>query len=174
MRRCQRLPEVTHPGDPPRPETHRSIPVPGAKLLELLEIGLLRPIRRPRQEAPSTIPPAVPSQRVVTIVRFRRTHGGVAMKKLFGSAGASAGAAVLAAAVTAALMTAVRPAAAQEPRVALRSFGSASIGVSIRDVTGEDAVKAKIAQPAGVYVETVTEGSPASKAGLQAGDIVVD
>ncbi|HVG70724.1 MAG TPA: PDZ domain-containing protein [Vicinamibacterales bacterium] len=97
------------------------------------------------------------------------------MKKLFGRAGASAAAAaVLSAVVTAALMMAVRPADAQEPRVVLRSFGFASIGVSIRDVTGEDAVKAKMAQPAGVYVETVTEGSPASKAGLQAGDIVVD
>ena len=97
------------------------------------------------------------------------------MKKLFGSAGASAAvAAVLSAAVTAALMMAVQPAAAQDSRVIVRSFGAASIGVSIRDVTGEDAVKAKMAQPAGVYVESVTEGSPASKAGLQAGDIVVE
>ena len=97
------------------------------------------------------------------------------MKKLFGSAGASAAAAaVLSAAVTAAVMTAVQPANAQDARVIVRSFGAASIGVSIRDVTGEDAVKAKMAQPSGVYVESVVEGSPASKAGLQAGDIVVD
>lgn len=97
------------------------------------------------------------------------------MKKLFGSAGASAAAAaVLSAVVTAALMTAVQPAYAQQSRVVVRSFGSASIGVSIRDVTGEDAVKAKMAQPAGVYVESVVEGSPASKAGLQAGDIVIE
>ena len=97
------------------------------------------------------------------------------MKKLFGSAGASAAAAaVLSAAVTAAVMTAVQPADAQEPRVVVRSLGSAAIGVSIRDVTGEDAVKAKMAQPAGVYVESVVESSPASKAGLQAGDIVID
>lgn len=97
------------------------------------------------------------------------------MKKLFGSAGASAAAAaVLLAAVTAAVMTAVQPAEAQDSRVIVRSFGSASIGISIRDVTGEDAVKAKMAQPSGVYVESVVEGSPASKAGVQAGDIVVD
>ena len=64
------------------------------------------------------------------------------MKKLFGSAGAGAAvAAVLSAAVTAALMMAVQPAAAQDSRVIVRSFGAASIGVSIRDVTGEDAVK---------------------------------
>jgi serine protease Do len=97
------------------------------------------------------------------------------MKRFFGSAGASAAtAAVLSAVITAALMMAVRPADAQEPRVIVRSFGSSSIGVSIRDVTGEDAVKAKMGQPSGVFVESVVEGSPASKAGLQAGDIVVD
>jgi serine protease Do len=96
------------------------------------------------------------------------------MKTLFGSAGASAAAAVLSAAVTAAVMIAAQPANAQDSRVILRSFGSASIGVNIRDVTGEDAVKAKMAQPSGVYVESVVEGSPAAKAGLQAGDIVVD
>ena len=97
------------------------------------------------------------------------------MKKLFGSAGASAAAAtVLSVAVTAAVMTAVRPANAQDPRVIVRSFGYASIGLSIRDVTGEDAVKAKMTQPSGVYVESVVDGSPAAKAGVQAGDIVVD
>ena len=97
------------------------------------------------------------------------------MKKLLGSAGASAAAAaVLSVAVSAAVMTAVRPANAQESRVIVRSFGSAAIGLSIRDVTGEDAAKAKMAQPSGVYVESVIEGSPASKAGVQVGDIVVD
>lgn len=97
------------------------------------------------------------------------------MTKLFGSAGASAAAAaVLSAAVTVAVMMAVQPANAQDSRVIVRSLGAASIGVSIRDVTGEDAVKANMAQPSGVYVESVVEGSPASKGGLQAGDIVVD
>jgi serine protease Do len=97
------------------------------------------------------------------------------MTRFFGSPRASAAtAAVLSAAITAALMMAVRPADAQEPRVITRSFGSSAIGVSIRDVSGEDAVKAKMGQPSGVYVESVVEGSPASKAGLQAGDIVVD
>lgn len=97
------------------------------------------------------------------------------MKKLFGSAGASAAAAaILLAAATAAVMTAVQPANAQDSRVIVRSFGAASIGLSIRDVTGEDAVKAKMAQPSGVYVESVVEGSPASKAGVQMGDIIVD
>ena len=97
------------------------------------------------------------------------------MNRLFGSAGASAAAAaVFSAAITAAVMMAVQPASAQNSRVIVGSFGSASIGVNIRDVTGEDAIKAKMAQPSGAYVESVVEGGPASKAGLQAGDIVVD
>ena len=98
------------------------------------------------------------------------------MKKFIGGAGARAAlAAILVAAVTAAVMMAVRPAGAQEPRVVVRSSGSAaSIGVGIRDVMGEDAAKAKMAQPSGVYVESVREGSPAAKAGIQAGDIVID
>lgn len=83
-------------------------------------------------------------------------------------------AAALGGAVTAAVMMSVQPARAQEPRVVVRSLGSASIGVGIRDVTSDDATKARLGQPTGVYVESVREGSPAAKAGIQAGDIVVD
>jgi len=36
MRRCQRLPEVTHPGDPARPDGHVSKGVPDWKLSELV------------------------------------------------------------------------------------------------------------------------------------------
>ena len=97
------------------------------------------------------------------------------MKKFIGGAGPIAAlAAMLAAAVTAAAMLAVQPAAAQsQPRIIVQS-GVASVGVSIRDVTSDDAAKAKMAQAAGVYVESVREGSPAARAGLQAGDIVID
>ena len=97
------------------------------------------------------------------------------MKKFIGGAGPIAAlAALLAAAVTAAAMLAVQPAAAQsQPRIIVQS-GGASVGVSIRDVTTDDAAMAKMAQAAGVYVESVREGSPAARAGLQAGDIVVD
>jgi serine protease Do len=97
------------------------------------------------------------------------------MTKFIGGAGPIAAlAALLAAAVTAAAMLAVQPAAAQsQPRIIVQS-GGASVGVSIRDVTTDDAAKAKMAQAAGVYVESVREGSPAARAGLQAGDIVVD
>jgi S1-C subfamily serine protease len=83
-------------------------------------------------------------------------------------------AATLGGAVTAAVMMAVQPARAQEPRVVVRSVGSASIGVGIRDVTSDDAAKARLGQPSGVYIESVREGSPAAKAGIQTGDIVVE
>jgi len=97
------------------------------------------------------------------------------MRSFIGGFGARAVlAAVLGAAVTAAVMMAVQPARAQEPRVVVRSLGSASIGVGIRDVTRDDAAKAKLGQPSGVYIESVREGSAAAKAGIQTGDIVVD
>ena len=97
------------------------------------------------------------------------------MSSFIGGSGARAVlAAVLGAAVTAAVMMAVRPIRAQEPRVVVRSSGSASIGVGIRDVTGDDAAKAKQGQPSGVYIESVREGSPAARGGIQTGDIVVD
>jgi len=37
MRRCQRLPEVTHPGDPPRLDTGLSIPMPGRRRRQTAE-----------------------------------------------------------------------------------------------------------------------------------------
>lgn len=97
------------------------------------------------------------------------------MKKSIGSAGSIAAlAAILAGSVALGVMT-VRPVAAQaQPRVIVQGAGAASIGVTIRDVTSDDASKARISPPAGVYVDSVREGSPAAKAGFQAGDIVVD
>ena len=97
------------------------------------------------------------------------------MRSFIGGSGARAAlAASLSAVVTAAVMMAGQPARAQEPRVVVRSLGSASIGVSIRDVTSDDAAKARLGQPSGVYIESVREGSPAARAGIQTGDIVVD
>jgi len=97
------------------------------------------------------------------------------MRSFIGRSGARAVlAASLGAAVTAAVMMAVQPARAQEPRVVVRSLGSASIGVGIRDVTSDDAAKARLGQPSGVYIESVREGSPAARGGIQTGDIVVD
>jgi hypothetical protein len=41
-----------------------------------------------------------------------------------------------------------------------------SIGVTVREVTQQDADRAKLAQPVGVVVESVRPGSPAEAAGF--------
>jgi serine protease Do len=95
------------------------------------------------------------------------------MKKFIGSVGSIAALAAILA-VGAFAVLGARPVAAQaQPRVIMQGAG-ASIGVTIRDVTSDDASKARISPTAGVYVESVRESSPAAKAGFQAGDIVVD
>lgn len=48
------------------------------------------------------------------------------------------------------------------------------IGVTIRDVEEGDAKTSKLAAPTGVLIEEVAEDSPASKAGLKKGDIVLE
>lgn len=48
--------------------------------------------------------------------------------------------------------------------------GGAQIGVTINDIEAEDARQGKT----GVMVETVTPGSPADKAGIKAGDAIVE
>lgn len=47
------------------------------------------------------------------------------------------------------------------------------LGVQVRDVTADDAAKLKLPAPAGVVVEDVTKDSAAEKAGVKAGDVVV-
>ena len=49
-----------------------------------------------------------------------------------------------------------------------------SIGASIRDLNADDASRAKVQQSEGVLVENVREGTPAAKAGLKTGDVVVE
>lgn len=49
-----------------------------------------------------------------------------------------------------------------------------SIGISVRDLTADDASKAKVQQGDGVYVEQVREGTPAAQAGVKTGDIVLE
>lgn len=66
-------------------------------------------------------------------------------------------------------------AAEQRDRAVLALDGRGShIGVSVRDVDADDMAAAKLAQPAGVVVARVEEGSPAEKAGLRAGDVIVE
>lgn len=58
--------------------------------------------------------------------------------------------------------------------VQMLTGGGTQIGVSVRDVDGEDAKRLKLANVGGVLIEDVQEDSPASKAGIREGDIVVE
>ena len=65
-----------------------------------------------------------------------------------------------------------RPRAAVAPRADVFTLGGGGrIGVTVRDLEAED-LKGKVAS--GVAIDTVDEDSPASKAGLKGGDIVVE
>ena len=72
--------------------------------------------------------------------------------------------------------TQVRPAPAPlpEPRMMLLEGRGSSIGVRVRDLDKEDLAKAKLQQAGGALIAEVEEESPAEKAGLRAGDIVVE
>ena len=64
--------------------------------------------------------------------------------------------------------------AAQAPGFLTLEGPGSSIGVTVRETTAEDAERADLAQPVGVVIESVREGSPAERAGFQVGDIVLD
>src|SRR5215510_8633575 len=49
-----------------------------------------------------------------------------------------------------------------------------SIGMSVHDLSTEDASRAKVQASDGVLVDSVREGTPASRAGLKSGDVVVE
>jgi serine protease Do len=66
------------------------------------------------------------------------------------------------------------PAAAQSADPFTLYGPGSSIGVTVRDVSPDDASKAKLAQPAGAYVESVREGSAAATAGIRSADIILD
>jgi len=61
-----------------------------------------------------------------------------------------------------------------EPRrVQIEGIGG-SIGVTVRDVSTEEGERAKLSPPQGAYVTQVESGSPAEKAGIMTGDIIVE
>jgi serine protease Do len=60
-----------------------------------------------------------------------------------------------------------------EPMIAALAGGGPRLGVQIRDITTEDVAKLKLAGPNGVIVDEVVKESAAEKAGVKAGDIVV-
>jgi serine protease Do len=49
-----------------------------------------------------------------------------------------------------------------------------SIGISVRDLTADEVSKAKLPQAAGALVSAVADNSPALKAGLRNGDVIVE
>jgi serine protease Do len=49
-----------------------------------------------------------------------------------------------------------------------------SIGMSVHDLSTEEASRAKVQASDGVLVDSVREGTPASRAGLKSGDVVVE
>ena len=81
----------------------------------------------------------------------------------------------LAVAVTTVLLGAL-PADAQSrfPDPLVLVGPGASIGVRVRDLTGDDQQKAKLDSPAGVFVESVVAGTPAEKAGIKSGDVILE
>jgi serine protease Do len=61
-----------------------------------------------------------------------------------------------------------------EPNIVQWIAGGARIGVSVRDAEAEDAKQARLANPTGVVIEDVRDGSPAEKAGFKSGDLVIE
>lgn len=59
-------------------------------------------------------------------------------------------------------------------RVVMLDGRGSTIGVSIRDLETEDVEKTKAGATGGVLIEDVDEGSPAAKAGIREGDVVVE
>lgn len=83
-------------------------------------------------------------------------------------------------AVTGAVLTVLAgavPVAAQGSRVEggpVFSRSASIIGVAVRDVRSSDLQAAKLSAPEGVFIEDVRSGAPAEKAGMKAGDIVLE
>jgi serine protease Do len=83
--------------------------------------------------------------------------------------------------LVAALASVMMPVHAQErglrrlepQRVQIDGIGG-SIGVNVRDVTADEGQRARLSPPQGAYVTNVENGSPAEKAGIMSGDIIVE
>ena len=67
-----------------------------------------------------------------------------------------------------------RPRPSFERRIQILEGRGSAMGVSIRDLNADEAVKAKLQQAGGVVVQEVEEGSPAAKAGLKVDDVIVE
>jgi serine protease Do len=67
--------------------------------------------------------------------------------------------------------TTPRPAVARAVKIA---GGGSHVGVSVRDVEDEDVKTSKLSTAIGVIVEDVSTSSPAEKAGVKTGDVIVE
>ncbi len=63
--------------------------------------------------------------------------------------------------------------ATMRPLLATQIGGGGRLGVTVTDLSAEDVARLKLASPHGARIEQVQQDSPASKAGLEAGDVVV-
>src|SRR5262245_8253835 len=68
----------------------------------------------------------------------------------------------------------VAPAPSEPPGALFMPGLGPTIGISVRDPAPEELSKAKLAEPGGAVVSGLVDSSPASKAGLKSGDIVVE
>jgi serine protease Do len=62
----------------------------------------------------------------------------------------------------------------RDPLVQVLSLGGSQIGASVRDVDKSDVEREKLPGQWGAVVEEVRAGSPAERAGLRAGDVIVE
>jgi serine protease Do len=60
-----------------------------------------------------------------------------------------------------------------DPEVEVFGMGGSRIGVAVRDVDQADVTREKLAGPSGAVVEEVRSETPAAKAGLKSGDVIV-
>lgn len=67
----------------------------------------------------------------------------------------------------------VRAVSPKQAAVEVLHGGGSRIGVGIREVDQADVAREKLAGPAGAVIEDVAADSPAAKAGLKAGDVVL-
>ena len=75
--------------------------------------------------------------------------------------------------VVALAMASVAAQASPQYQMMMEQSG-AYLGVKIRDVTSEDVQALKLQGEAGVYIEAITEGSPAEEAGLEEKDVITE
>ncbi|HEX2459986.1 MAG TPA: PDZ domain-containing protein [Vicinamibacterales bacterium] len=56
-----------------------------------------------------------------------------------------------------------------------RALGAGSeIGVSVRELSNDEVSKARLERAGGVYVQSIREGSPAARADIRSGDLIVE